>query len=129
MATKYYHGTSKECAKQILSKGFKTSYGRFGDGVYLTSNKLNAESFTRGIKKIIECEFLGDMAIINYQELNNLFPCANISIEEEEGYPPLKDYILNMGYDGAKIIYDKETNDDEIVIYNPRRIQSMSIIE
>ena len=86
MATKYYHGTSKECAKQILSKGFN-------------------------------------------QELNNLFPCANISIEEEEGYPPLKDYILNMGYDGVKIIYDKETNDDEIVIYNPRWIQSMTIVE
>lgn len=123
---KYYHGTTTENAFKILKQGFKKSYGRFGNGVYLTSNLEYASSFSTNNGKIIECDFSGKVAIIDYYLLNDIFPNANINIEEEEGYTELSFHINDMGYDGVLIVYDQE-NDNELVVYNTKCIQFIKI--
>ena len=125
MTGKFYHGTSKENAQVILEKGFKTSYGRFGHGVYLTSHKLFATGFTRGTGQVIQCDCVGNIMTIEYHSINEIFPNANISIEEEEGYTGLESEVKAMGYDGALIKYDD--NDDELVIYNTKCLKNIVI--
>ena len=116
MTGKFYHGTSRENAQKILDTGFKTNYGRFGHGAYLTSNKLFATGYARKDGVVIECDCIGSILPIDYYSINKIFPNANVNVEEEEGYTDLEKEVRNMGYDGALIIYDE--NDDELVVYD-----------
>lgn len=125
MTGKFYHGTSKENAQKILDTDFKTNYGRFGHGVYLTSNKLFATGYARKDGVVIECDCVGSILPIDYYSINEIFPNANVNVEEEEGYTGLELEVKKQGYDGALIIYDE--NDDELVVYNTNCLKNIKI--
>ena len=111
----WYHGTNN--LSNILIEGLKSNYGRFGDAVYYTNNKKEAKSFG---KDIIKLKNIDNYTIVNiyYPDLIEKYP--DIAIEEEEGIPALRDYIVGELYaDGVVIEY--ANGEMELCIYNSRK--------
>lgn len=111
-----YHATSEESHLNILRNGFDINLSdkqRWGKAIYFTDDIDYALSFG---DKIININIQDDLILnINYEELSEIFPF--LSIEEEEGTPRLRDYVLdNTNFKVVSIAYDDGTR--EIVIYD-----------
>lgn len=114
---KWYHGTSSK--NNILKEGFKTNYGRFGEGVYFSNNRDEALTFGN---ELIEIDSLDHTRItsVYYPDLIRLYP--DLSVDEEEGLPELKDRIVNrFKKDGVILTY--ASGEKELCIYNTNIIK------
>lgn len=113
----YYHGTNKDNKKNILKNGFIPSYGRFGVGVYFSSNLEEAKNFGSEVcKAIIPKESIKE---IYYPTLISIYP--DLAIDEEEGVPALREYILSLGYLAVAIEY--VTGEVELSVYDTNIIE------
>lgn len=111
-----YHVTADKNVKQIEEQGLKAgTTGRFGKGIYFFLERSDAERFNpNGI--VIEAKISNHRIVwLHYDNLKSIFPNADISWEEEEGVPELKEWITERGYYGCGITYDDEVC--ELVVY------------
>lgn len=113
----YFHGTNKENKELIRKEGFKASYGRFGQGVYFTSDMKEAKGFGC---EVIEVTVPKDQVTeIYYPSLKDIYP--HLSIEEEEGVTGLRDYVISFGYSAVEIEY--VTGEKELCVYDSNIIK------
>ena len=112
----YYHGTKKVNKEKIEKEGFLASYGRFGDGVYFSSSLDEAKVFGSEICRVSVPE--DKVMKIYYPDLINIYP--DLSIEEEEGVPDLRNYVLSKGYLAVAIRYI--SGETELCVYVPNII-------
>lgn len=106
-----FHGTSKKNIKGIMGFGFKKSYGRFGKGIYFTSNLSEALKFGDVILNI--SLDMSNILTLEYLDLKNTYPY--LQTDEEEGVTELEILVRQKQYAGVRIIYPDKT--DEICIY------------
>lgn len=134
MQTIYFHGTTPLNRTLILDEGFQLgSDGRFGEGIYLTPSIEVASSFGTALL-VVEID---EEAIcrLSYTEIATLFgeeiPTAEESLEvfldEAEGFPQLREWVLSQGYFGCKIEY--RPDDLELVVYDPAALLNYFAIE
>lgn len=111
-----YHVTSEDNVKQIREKGFKVGKtGRFGKGIYFFIEKSDAEGFDPG-GVVLEATILNHgIAWLHYDNLKDIFSNSDVSWEEEEGVPELKEWLIARDYYGCGITYDDGTC--ELVVY------------
>lgn len=123
-----YHSTTPENANQILKEGFKLgAFGRFGEGVCFFEHLLEAQTYRSGKSQVIAATIASDQLLrLDYLRLSTLHPELDLSWEEEEGWPGLKEWVLNQGYSAVSIRYTDETC--EVVVYNSALIQSISLV-
>jgi len=113
-----YHGTSTESANKIIKNGFNSNYGRFGTGIYLSED---IEECLRFGQTLIKTSISGDkILVIDYIKLADIY--SDLDIEEEEGCPEFKEYAINLGYKGIKIVYDDGSS--EVCIYDNSIVKS-----
>ena len=127
---KIYHGTSLINSMKILKNGFKEGecIGRFGKAVYFASDETGARRFSpeniilqseiteKNIEKIFK---------VKYLDLKKIFGESNISWDEEEGIPMLREYVLEKNYKGTCIEYSD--GELEYVIYDSSIIDNTKL--
>ena len=126
-----YHGTKKKYLDSILNNGFRINEssineGRFGAGIYFGLNIKKAQEFSP--ENVIVLAEIDNKHIleIHYNSLINIYPNKNISWEEEEGIPELKEYILDKGYKAVIIHYND--GDSELVTYDESIVSNPILI-
>jgi hypothetical protein len=115
MLMKIYHGTSKHNAENILKLGFNINLSdkqRWGKGIYFTDNFEFATAFG---EEVIEVDIpKNEILDLSYEDIGEIYPF--LSIEEEEGTPRLRSYVLsNTDYRIVSILYNDGVK--EIVAY------------
>lgn len=123
-----YHSTTLEKAHQILKEGFKAGVvGRFGGGIYFFEQLLDAQIYRSGNSKIVVATLPSDQLLrLDYLSLRTIHPELDLNWEEEEGWPGLKEWVLNQGYLAISLRYLDETC--EVVVYDSALIQSIGLI-
>lgn len=117
-----YHVTTKSYAEKIQEKGFKVGKeGRFGGGVYFFNNEQEAKRYNPNGEVLKAIVLNLDIAFLYYHELPEMFKGVDISWEEEEGVPELKEWAKTNGYNGCLVAYDDGTS--ELVVYEPTLIK------
>lgn len=111
----WYHGTNEINNKSINEKGFSIpdDYGIWGSGVYFTKDKSEASQYGNSM---VEIEVkASDIVELDYKkDVSKLF--SSLSVEDEEGTPQMKDYILKMGKSGVVIRYSED--DVNLIVYD-----------
>lgn len=116
-----FHVTTVNALKEIEKNGFKVGGKcRFGSGVYFFINRKEAHSYNRTGVLVEALIPKKDIACLSYEELRGMFSDLDISWDEEEGVPELKDWALEKGYQGCLITYGDEVS--ELVVYEPSLI-------
>jgi hypothetical protein len=108
-----YHGTNFENKKSIINNGFITNFGRFGQAAYFTQDIKEALCFGSAIIKVEILE--ENMIVENYRKLANIFP--DIHIDEEEGIPELREYVLNT-LKASAIVLSYDDGTEELCVYD-----------
>lgn len=117
-----HHGTQEKEAKRILASTFKSSYGRFGTGVYFSNDKNYCKSFGNTLLEVTIPT--NKIKTIQYIKLKDMYPYLNIS--EEEGCPELEKYCKENKYKAVKIVYiDKSF---EVCVYDTAILKNIRIV-
>lgn len=134
MNTIYFHGTTNSNRQAILRDGFQEGReGRFGSGIYFAKYVGLALDYGEAL---LACAIeTSDLLTLDYLEIPALLgeelpsdeEALEAFLEEAEGFPALKDWILAQGYKGCEIVY--HPNDVELVLYDERLIQWGTPIE
>jgi hypothetical protein len=108
-----YHGTSQENKEKILKDGFKTTYGEYGECVYLAVNKDLAYDYG---DEIIEV-FVDDEYIVEFDEAE---------VDTNYGHVGLEEVAFKNDYKAVQINYSKIKSDKdyaEVCVYNTSIIE------
>ena len=130
----YFHGTTPSNRSWILEEGFHLGRdGRFGEGLYLTPSINVALSFGSAL---LAAE-IDEEAIyhLSYIEIARLFgetiptdeDALDVFLDEAEGFPQLREWVLSQGYFGCEIEY--RPDDLELVIYDSATLLDYFAIE
>lgn len=124
----YFHGTTDLNRQAILRHGFQEGRdGRFGSGIYFAKYVDLALDYGEAL---LACAIeTSDLLTLDYLEIPALFgeelpsdgEALEAFLEEAEGFPALKEWVLAHGYKGCEITY--HPNDAELVLYDDRLIQ------
>lgn len=124
----YFHGTTDLNRQAILRNGFEEGRdGRFGSGIYFAKYVDLALDYGEAL---LACAIeTSDLLTLDYLEIPALFgeelpsdeEALEAFLEEAEGFPALKEWVLAHGYKGCEITY--HPNDAELVLYDDRVIQ------
>ena len=103
------HGTSFECSRKILSKGYKNSaFGYFGRGVYMTESIDMAVHYSvRKTLKYFTESLRGNNLKKTYVFVNQVSKPRNLMIEKYESYDKLK-----IKYEAPKHPFCKNVHQD-----------------
>lgn len=105
---KLYHGTSIENKEKILEEGFKTTYGNYGECLYLAVDKDLAYDYGDEIIEVeIEDEFIKEMCSYETETSIGSFGLEEIAFKNDYAaikisYPEVKsskDYTEVCVYD------------------------------
>lgn len=109
----WFHRTSKNNLNSILSENFKLPNipGRFGCGVYFSSNEEYYYSTEPCIKVYIEADILS----LWHSEICNIFEDENIQPDEGGTYF-LEEYAIKNGYKAVEVKYLTEVS--ELIVYD-----------
>lgn len=118
----WVHRTSENSIKCILKEGFRISNepGRFGRGVYFSSNEKYTFSKEPYISAIINTDILS----LWHSDICNMFESENIEPEEGGSYS-LEKYAKENGYKAVEIKYITEVS--ELVVYDTNVIKIANI--
>lgn len=108
------HYTNERAYKLITKEGFKLSkeYGRFGKAIYFT----DSEDFGQFGDYKINAEIETPILKLTHKEIcENIFPEYDL-LEDEEGTPDLKEYVISKNYKAVSIEYSDGLK--ELAVYD-----------
>lgn len=110
----WVHYTNKNNYESILKEGFKfkSDFGRFGVAIYFMDNSDFGFFGDYKIEVTINTPILN---LTHSQIREELFPELDL-LEDEEGTPKLKNYVLEKGYKAVLIEYAE--GERELAVYD-----------
>lgn len=108
-----YHGTSQENKEKILNEGFKTTYGEYGECVYLAVDKDLAYDY-------------GDEIIEVFVDNEYIIELDEAEIDTNIGYVGLENIAFDNDYKAVQVNYSKirsDKNYSEICVYDTSIIE------
>ena len=118
----WVHRTSDDSIKCILKEGFKipNEPGRFGRGVYFSSNEKYNFSTEPYIRAIIDTDILS----LWHGDICNMFKDEDIEPDEGGSYS-LEKYAKENGYKAVEVKYITEVS--ELIVYDTNVIKVANI--
>lgn len=108
-----YHGTSAENKEKILNEGFKTTYGEYGECVYLA------------IDKDLACDY-GDEIIEVFIDKEYIVEVDEAEVDTNIGHVGLENIAFDNDYKAVQVNYSRMKSDknySEICVYDPSIIE------